>query len=617
MSEQSYVSRAASMATRLASLTGIALLAACGEDTQVPTAAAVVAGGNVSATVASLAGEQPSIRVTDAKGKGVRNVMVRWRVTSGGGRVTNDSVRTSANGDASSGGWVLGTTAGQQTLTASADGVPTVTFTATALPGPVSRLVRLSADNQIAEVGTPVAAAPSVRAEDQYANTVPNVAVTFSVTAGNGSVTGETQTTNAQGVATAQAWTLGTQTGQQIVRATALNATAAVFGATATAGAPTTIVKQAGDNQQGAQNAPVAIAPGVRVTDRFGNPVGNVPVTFTPGTGSGTVSAANVSTDPATGTAFVGSWTLGTASTQTLVATSSSIPNQSATFTATAVTSLFDIDVRFVGTVNNPTVRQAFLNAAAKWRSVIVGDLHRTTLNITAGRCGVEWLPALNETINDVVIYARIGPIDSAGSGGFNTLGRAGPCFVNTTTNLPAHGYMEFDEYDLDQLVAAGQLTDVIVHEMGHVLGIGTLWNFRRTLLSGEGSSDPFFTGVNARQQFAALNTVTYSGNPVPVENTGGDGTRDSHWRESILTRELMTGFLNRSANPLSRLSVGSLADLGYQVSYAGADAFSLTAALRYEFPFTPGSELRMHNDVHRGPIELVTPDGRRVGTYR
>jgi hypothetical protein len=65
------------------------------------------------------------------------------------------------------------------------------------------------------------------------------------------------------------------------------------------------------------------------------------------------------------------------------------------------------------------------------------------------------------------------------------------------------------------------------------------------------------------------------------VENTGGGGTRDVHWRESILTNELMTGFLNSGVNPLSAITVASFRDEGYLTNDANADPFVFGAALR------------------------------------
>ena len=114
---------------------------------------------------------------------------------------------------------------------------------------------------------------------------------------------------------------------------------------------------------------------------------------------------------------------------------------------------------------------------------------------------------------------------------------------------------------------------------MGHVLGIGTLWNIKG-LVQGAGSANPIFTGINAMREFAALIGAT-SSTPVPLANTGGAGARDSHWRESVFGNELMTGFLNPGFNPLSRMTIASLEDLGYTVNYNAAAPFMLPTALQ------------------------------------
>jgi hypothetical protein len=36
---------------------------------------------------------------------------------------------------------------------------------------------------------------------------------------------------------------------------------------------------------------------------------------------------------------------------------------------------------------------------------------------------------------------------------------------------------MRFDEADVQNMINIGAWTNVILHEIGHVLGIGTLWN--------------------------------------------------------------------------------------------------------------------------------------------
>jgi Leishmanolysin len=61
----------------------------------------------------------------------------------------------------------------------------------------------------------------------------------------------------------------------------------------------------------------------------------------------------------------------------------------------------------------------------------------------------------------------------------------------------------------------------------------------------------------------------------LPTEQDGGSGTVCSHFDEQCLQRELMTGAVNTGVqNFLSRITIASLEDLGYSVSYSTADAF-------------------------------------------
>lgn len=568
-------------------------LAACSSD-PVPSQTLPIGATSLSATVATAPATVPSVRIADKSGKGVKGVMVRWKA-SGGGVVTNDSIRTAADGTASAGGWRLGTTAGLQTLTASADGVPTVTFTATAAPGAVAQLAPVSSVAGSPVVNSVVNPAPVVKAMDVYGNAVPGVAITFTPTSGAGTVTGGSQTTNDQGLATVGAWQLGTTAGIQVLQANATGASGTTFSVAAVAGPAADLVRFTPGAVDGPSGTAITPAPGVKVVDAFGNGVGNVPVTFTPGANSGTVTSSTVLSDPATGTAFVGSWILGTQAVQTLTATSTLLPGKSVAFTANVITTAFNLEVRFIGA---PTtlVQTAFTDAARRWRQIIVGHVHDVLANVNLATFCDTWLPQVNETVKDVVIYARTTPIDGAGQ----ILGQAYVCGYNNANNMPVIGVMEFDEADMPGLIAKGTLNDVILHEMGHVLGFGTLWDAGRSLLTGAGTSDPYFVGSNARAEFAAMNTVTYSGNPVPVENSGGGGTRDSHWRESLLQDELMTGFLSGSTRPLSRLTIASMRDMGYTVSYATADAYRISAAL-YQFPFAPSGQ-ELHGDIKRAP---------------
>jgi len=230
-----------------------------------------------------------------------------------------------------------------------------------------------------------------------------------------------------------------------------------------------------------------------------------------------------------------------------------------ASATAKAIQSAYKIEVRFLGGLTTAQ-KNAFKKAADRWTSVIIGDLPSVMVG--------------GEVIDDLLIEAQGVAIDGVG----RILGQAGPTNLRpanagTSALLPAKGIMSFDTADLANMEADGTLLDVITHEMGHVIGIGTIWE-DKGLLVGAGTTNPRFTGINARRAFGKLRGTGPTA--VPVENTGGAGTRDGHWRESVFRNELMSGFIAEADNPLSRLTVASLQDLGYRVNLAAAEPYAL-----------------------------------------
>ncbi len=218
------------------------------------------------------------------------------------------------------------------------------------------------------------------------------------------------------------------------------------------------------------------------------------------------------------------------------------------------VPSEFDIEVRFLGGLT-ATQREVFSLAAARWREIITGDIPSVTVE--------------GEVVDDLLILAEGRRIDGPG----DILGQAGPTHVRTDSQLPARGIMSFDTGDLTAMELDGSLIDVIIHEMGHVLGVGTLWR-NQGLIQGSGTADPVFTGPNARREYAALRGTNDDSAPVPIANTGGPGTREGHWREATFDNELMTGIIDIGTNPLSRLSIACIEDMGYQVNYDAADPY-------------------------------------------
>ncbi len=212
------------------------------------------------------------------------------------------------------------------------------------------------------------------------------------------------------------------------------------------------------------------------------------------------------------------------------------------------------ITVRF-STSTSEERQQVFLRAGEVWDRVL--------------NTAFEPVEVDGETLEGLVIDAAVEPID----GPEGTLGQAGPTVLRPGAELPVKGIMQFDEADILRLEQEGSFADVILHEMAHVLGFGTLWA-RQGLIAGSGTMDPRFTGEGAAREYAAISDE--DGAAVPVANTGGAGTREGHWRELVFGDELLTGFLSGENRPLSRMSVASFADLGYEVDLEAADAFDL-----------------------------------------
>ncbi len=210
----------------------------------------------------------------------------------------------------------------------------------------------------------------------------------------------------------------------------------------------------------------------------------------------------------------------------------------------------FHIDVNFSG---NAAYQQYFDRAAATWDAIITGDVP----DVNSATYGF---------IDDLRIDAAVVAIDGAGG----ILGQAGPRQFRSDTSLPYLGMMQFDEADLADMLDKGILQDVIEHEMGHVLGLGTLWSWLRL------SSGSLYTGANALREYVTLTGTAQTS--VPLETVGGAGTVGSHWAEATFDRELMTGYAERNPPmPLSRLTIGALQDLGYTVDFSTAEPFSLT----------------------------------------
>ena len=209
--------------------------------------------------------------------------------------------------------------------------------------------------------------------------------------------------------------------------------------------------------------------------------------------------------------------------------------------------------------------------------------------------------------------------------GGGNQLGSAGPTTVNTATLLPTSGVMNIDPEDLngngadlDGTTVSGtsdsQLYYVALHEIGHILGIGTMWQIDLTSNGGDNRNwlidadtgspytynaansagrNPAYVGPAAGSaaitRYNELVTTQNTSHPgitmIPAEDDGDQGTALMHPEEGDgdsrnyfanalpgLENELMTGWTDDAHMPISTVTLGFLEDLGWNVNYQLAE---------------------------------------------
>jgi hypothetical protein len=443
-------------------------------------------------------------------------------------------------------------------------------------PSPVpDRIVLLSPVVPTASVGA-VVGAPLIAILDVDGRAIRNLPFTVSIEGGGTLGAGARRTTAAS--TAFGLWTLGPNPGTQALTVSSAGLAPLRITIDAIPGAPASATPIGSTSGFSAPpESLLAGSFGLIVRDAFGNLVPGVPVTVEV-SGGGAVPSLSLITDGA-GRAEVASWRLGPSiGVQALTLRVSGLaPVQ---FVARAEAP-FTIELRYVGALPSQAVRDAFARATERISALITADISPWTLTnfAYATQCDLPGAAVLDGEVDDLVVYVAIQAIDGPGQ----TVGLGGPCIARPGSLLPIAGDVIFDSADLPTLLAAGQFDDVVLHELLHVVGIGTIWGpapFGLDRVTGVGTADPRFVGAGARSAYAVAGGVDAAAG-VPVENVGGPRTREAHWRETVMGAELMTGQLAGGvANPLSAISIAALGDLGYTVDLRVADPFRITAGL-------------------------------------
>jgi hypothetical protein len=241
---------------------------------------------------------QPTLRLEDVDGTPIAraDVIVTVQIFAGGGSLGGATTATSdADGlVAFTDLAIRGSPGTRRLLFAAADAsfAPATTGPIAVGVGAPTSIEGLAGDDQNATVGAPVPIAPSVVVRDADENPLGGIPVTFTVTGGGGTVSGNTPVTGSDGVATVGEWRLGPAVGENALSATVigqdLSGSPVVFSATSVAGSPSAeqSTVTAAPTTIGASSGSSASVITVTVRDEFGNPVPGVEVSLS-ASGSG------------------------------------------------------------------------------------------------------------------------------------------------------------------------------------------------------------------------------------------------------------------------------------------------------------------------------------------
>lgn len=159
--------------------------------------------------------------------------------------------------------------------------------------------------------------------------------------------------------------------------------------------------------------------------------------------------------------------------------------------------------------------------------------------------------------IEDTVIDITVTTFSQAPTNSGTVLAKAGPY---SSSNLKGGGNLY-----INIQANANNWVDVMKHEIGHIMGIGLNSYWENAVLSGnllDGEKFP----ISLQEYKDSYNGASNATN-IPL------GPGDGHFSEEVFDRELMTPYSDAPyAQPATRLTLGALKDLGWDIDLTKAE---------------------------------------------
>lgn len=231
----------------------------------------------------------------------------------------------------------------------------------------------------------------------------------------------------------------------------------------------------------------------------------------------------------------------------------------------------FDITIEFTSDDVPDEYIAAFEDAVERWEEIIIGDLDYGFVE------GYGF-------VDDILIEVSVQDIELSFEGveqnilAISTVLDQRSDTASGAGVLPTYARIVMNPGEIG---GALNLDELVQNSIGRALGFGALWEETGLVRDIDGLAT--YVGPNGLREMQDLSGDLNGQN---VLEDGADGAlAGEYWSEAVLNDELMTssvglrfeGLSNRGTdNPISELTIAAMQDLGYEVNYDEADAFSL-----------------------------------------